>query len=683
MILTRKHKHAERLDDLEERIAALQRAASPQEPLWKPFPNSPQEAAYLSTANEILYGGSAGSGKSSLAVGMALTKHHRSLLLRRQATQAVELVSQLRRFAGSRGRWKSVGHGGVLTTDDGRVIEVSGCEYEDDWMRFQGRPHDLLAFDEASAFTRDTVVKLSAWVRHENPQQLCQILFPTNPPTDAAGRWLSLETFAPWLSPDFPNPARPGEVRYYIFADGETKWVDGQDPVEHKGEMVKPKSRVFFPAKLSDNPILSATDYGSRLQALPEPLRSQLLYGDFTIREMDSEWQLIPTEWVRKAQARWKPERPAGHPQTVLGVDPARGGADRMAICRRYGTWIDQIRTIPGVEVPDGQTAVKHVIRAHENDAEIRIDGAGIGASVYDLMKQQSWLKVRSLNAADGKIIRHLRDRSRKLSFTNLRAALWWVGLRESLDPECGIGLALPPDAELLAELTAPSWKIGTAGITVESKDDIRKRLGRSTDKADALAMAMFSPYAPPQGLRVVPLAYKAIPGPGPNKPKGGRSILACSNADAAALGPIEEHSLLIINLHTEPGDMGNLDTIATPVLARIHLNVRDIEPGDYASRWGQPIPKFGGLTPQGAMVSPETAKLFCREIFKERDRRWEALLVVDDTDGRRALSAAVAAADLVRLPHAFIWFPDRPEGVEKIDPPNAHVCAVLKSGRV
>ena len=54
------------------------------------------------------------------------------------------------------------------------------------------------------------------------------------------------------------------------------------------------------------------TDYLDRLQNTPEPLRSQLLYGDFGISQVDDLWQVIPTAWVRAAQARWNQEK-AGH----------------------------------------------------------------------------------------------------------------------------------------------------------------------------------------------------------------------------------------------------------------------------------------------------------------------------------------------------------------------------------
>src|SRR5262249_58022080 len=84
-----------------------------------------------------------------------------------------------------------------------------------------------------------------------------------------------------------PRPAKPGEIRWYAMVDGrEVEREDGQEFI-HKGETIRPKSRTFIPARLLDNPYLMATGYGATLQALPEPLRSQLLYGDFSIGRPD------------------------------------------------------------------------------------------------------------------------------------------------------------------------------------------------------------------------------------------------------------------------------------------------------------------------------------------------------------------------------------------------------------
>ena len=62
--------------------------------------------------------------------------------------------------------------------------------------------------------------------------------------------------------------------------------------------------------------------------------------------------------------------------------------------------------------------------------------------------------------------------------------------MREALDPSNERKLALPPDRELLAELCAPRWVPQTNGVKVEGKEDIKKRLGRSIDKADAVVLA-------------------------------------------------------------------------------------------------------------------------------------------------------------------------------------------------
>jgi len=69
---------------------------------------------------------------------------------------------------------------------------------------------------------------------------------------------------------------------------------------------------------------------------------------------------------------------------------------------------------------------------------------------------------------------------------------MWW-GLREALDPDYGIEIALPPDPALQADLTTPRYEVRPGEIPkilVESKKDIKKRLGRSTDKGDAVVYA-------------------------------------------------------------------------------------------------------------------------------------------------------------------------------------------------
>ena len=115
----------------------------------------------------------------------------------------------------------------------------------------------------------------------------------------------------------------PGELRWYARLDDEDVEVGGPDPVEHEGEIIIPRSRTFIPAGLDDNPVLSATNYRSVLQAAPEPLRSQILYGDFSITIGDSTWQVIPRAWLEPgAGGGGVPRTVSGHPHSHFRKRP-------------------------------------------------------------------------------------------------------------------------------------------------------------------------------------------------------------------------------------------------------------------------------------------------------------------------------------------------------------------------
>ena len=118
--------------------------------------------------------------------------------------------------------------------------------------------------------------------------------------------------------------------------------------------------------------------------------------------------------------------------------------------------------------------------------AVVNLDVIGVGAAAYDIAKGQN-LNVQALNVAEKS---DAKDKSGKLSFTNKRAEYCWR-LRELLDPDSGENLALPNDPELLADLCALRWKMQPNGIRIESKDEMRARLGRSPDSGDALMLAL------------------------------------------------------------------------------------------------------------------------------------------------------------------------------------------------
>lgn len=474
-----------------ERVEVRLPSASPDAaaPIWTPLPG-PQTAAFESEADELFYGGAAGGGKTDLLLGLALAAHRKSIIFRREYPQlkdiverSKELVGHARGFNGQANLWHL----------PGRTIEFGAVQHEDFVAKYKGRPHDLKAFDEVSDFTESQYRFLNGWARTTIPGQRVRTVAAGNPPTSAEGEWV-IRRWAPWLDEQCAYPAAPGELRWYAVVNGDEMECEDGEPFEWKGETIQPKSRTFIPARLSDNPYLVATGYGATLQGLPEPLRSQLLYGDFSVGLDDDPWQVIPTPWVLAAQARWDGKRPQGPtgeplPLDAVGCDIAQGGKDRTVLQRRYGTWFDEPEIHPGAETPDANENARLVIRALIQGGRAEIDCNGVGAATYHLVNAQ--LQPGSVHAFIGSDPTTFRDKSGALRFVNIRAAAYWK-MREALDPDTGMDIALPPSRELRADLCAPRWQRMVNGIQLESKDAIKARLGRSTDLGDAAVMALW-----------------------------------------------------------------------------------------------------------------------------------------------------------------------------------------------
>jgi len=297
-----------------------------------------------------------------------------------------------------------------------------------------------------------------------------------------------IQHWGPWLDDRHPNPAVPGELRWFAILEGKNTELDGPEPFEYKGEIIKPTSRTFIPAALGDNPFLAETNYAAILQSLPEPLRSQLLYGDFSIGVQDDPWQVIPTEWVRMAFQRYEECDGPDVGLTALGVDVARGGADQTVICKRFGNYFPPLLKYSGHATDDGPKVAALALAALDDaKAMINVDVIGVGASAYDSLAANENVTVYPVNVAEGS---QYRDSSGQLRMRNKRAEAYWKA-REALDPKKGDDLAIAPDNELLADLTAPHWKMTPSGVLVESKEDIVKRLGRSTDCGDAFVLSL------------------------------------------------------------------------------------------------------------------------------------------------------------------------------------------------
>lgn len=453
--------------------------------LWRPLPG-PQTIAYESQADIIGYGGAAGGGKTDLACGKALTSHRKIGIFRLNGTELTGVLDRITELLGGRNGYNGKDNIWRTRRVDGVAIQVEFGSFPnpDDEKKYQGRPHDLLVFDEAANMRESAVRFLLGWLRTTVPGQKCQALLTFNPPTTAEGRWI-IQFFAPWLDKKHPNPAEPGELRYFATVDGKDVEVDSGKPFTHNGELITPLSRTFIPSRISDNPYLMGTGYMAQLQSLPEPLRSQMLYGDFQAGMEDDPWQVVPTAWAEAAMARWKrPDKLL--PMDSLGVDVARGGKDNTILARRHGMWFDEALAYPGTATPDGPTIAGLVVSAIRDRAPIHIDVIGVGSSPYDFLNEMGQ-QVLGVNVAESALG---LDKSGRLRFKNQRSELWWR-MREALDPANNTGIALPPDQRLLADLCAPTWKLVGQTVAVASREEILEKIGRSPDYASAYCLAL------------------------------------------------------------------------------------------------------------------------------------------------------------------------------------------------
>lgn len=496
------------LDDLLARLSGLSEVdqadardhavAATAEMPWVPNPG-PQTEAFFTEADETFYGGQAGGGKTDLAVGLALTTHKRSLILRRINKDALKIVPRFEAILGHRD-----GYNGQLQrwrlAD--KQIDIAGCEQEADKQRFKGDPHDLIVFDEGTDFLESQYRFIIGWNRSTDPGQRCRVLVTSNPPTTSDGLWV-IRYWAPWLDPLHPNPAKPGELRWFTTIGGIDTEVEGEGPhvIPEEPEPVYARSRTYLPASLADNPDLARTNYASVLAGLPEELRRAYRDGDFSVSLKDAEWQVIPTAWVLAAEKRWKPEGGREAPMTALAIDPAGGGKDSEEIATRHGNWFAPIATETGPQTADGSAAAARVIQHRRNRCGVIVDvGGGYGGSVTLRLKDNEIHRLPFLGSSAST----KRTKDGQLTFANKRAESWWA-FREALDPDQDGGslIAIPPNAELRADLCAPTWKLTQRGILVESKEELRKRLGRSTGKGDAVTMVWS------EGERAVALAEK------------------------------------------------------------------------------------------------------------------------------------------------------------------------------
>lgn len=457
----------------------------------------PQSDAYFSKADILLFGGGPGGGKSSLLNGLALNEHHNALIVRRQFSDLSGIVRDCREMIRRSGRdLKGFVMGGrpKYRKPTGGEVAFEGVEIngEIDYGK-QGVARDFIGVDEGVQLPLGAIMMLYGWNRSTVPNQRCRMVIATNPPVNSTGDWAAV-FFAPWLDPDYHNPAKAGEIRYfYINENSQSVECDSNEPFLIDDKMIYPHSRTFIPSSLSDNPFLGA-DYNAKLQAIPEPHRTVLLSGNFLSMREDPQDQVIPTDWVKQAIARREqyPQPPQGIPMCNMAVDIAQGGKDNTVISMRYDWWFDDLKVYAGVDTPLGRDVASRILANYRDGAHITLDmSGGFGSGVYECLAEI--IDKSKIHAYKGGETASYRTKDGFYTFTNTRSCAYWR-LREALDPSQNGGspIVLPNDKRLLSQLTAPRFEVTARGIKITPKEDVVTQLGYSPDEADAVVMSWY-----------------------------------------------------------------------------------------------------------------------------------------------------------------------------------------------
>ena len=205
--------------------------------------------------------------------------------------------------------------------------------------------------------------------------------------------------------------------------------------------------------------------------------------GEFPAFASDA---VVPYSWAKQCQTLDAPLPDDG--SVALGIDVGAGG-DQSVIRERRGNtagrqWSDHSAD-PEILVNLAMLALRET-----GASSINIDTIGVGYGVSGHLRDQCREAGLEVDVVSINVAERAQDPTR---FINLRAELWWEVGRD-LSKDMAWDLTAVDDG-VISQLVAPKYSVARGGrIQVEAKDDVRRRIGRSPDDADALLLAFYRP---------------------------------------------------------------------------------------------------------------------------------------------------------------------------------------------
>jgi hypothetical protein len=196
----------------------------------------------------------------------------------------------------------------------------------------------------------------------------------------------------------------------------------------------------------------------------------------------ESDDTIISLELVDAAIQR---EIPNDHniSDVYWALDVARHGADSSVLVKKRGNVITEIKSWKRLDLMELSGRVQAEFDTTEPEhrpVEVFIDAIGMGYGVLDSINQIGRINAVGINVAESP--------SQKETYMNLRSELWFKFKSFLENKMC----QLPNNEYMIADLISVKYKFTSSGkIQVEPKDQIKRRLGRSPDVADALVLLM------------------------------------------------------------------------------------------------------------------------------------------------------------------------------------------------
>jgi hypothetical protein len=403
--------------------------------------------------NIVLYGGSAGAGKSWLGCLWITTlclKYNgircligRTVLTQLKMTTLNTLFETLQSMGlKSNEHYTYNGQSNIITFQNGSEIVLKDLQYQPSDPNFDslgGLELTAVFVDEAAQISQLAYNILKSRIRFKLNEYKLQpkILMTCNP----GQVWLKKEFYLPY--------------------------VQGTLSID----------KAFVPALPLDNPHLPPS-YIEMLKSLPSAQRRRLLEGDWNYMEEDDS--LFNFDHISNSVFVNVPQ---GTDKKYMSVDVARFGADRSVVVIWSGLVVLDIKVYSKLSTTELSTEIKDLIRSHGiHINNVIVDTDGVGAGVGDQLKG-------CVNFVNNSSPLHGQN------FTNLKSQCYVKLAEQFKEGKISINLMDPTTVdELTQELLSVKLKDIDKDnkVGVQSKDEMKKVLGKSPDLSDALMMRMY-----------------------------------------------------------------------------------------------------------------------------------------------------------------------------------------------